>query len=238
MADQWLKSVFARLFVQQCALCGAAAGDYALCRDCLQDLPWNRPACSRCAIGLPQPGVCGDCLRRPRPFSAAIAPLRWQPPVDYLLHLFKYQGHLELGPVLGKLLGDLLTKQLLQQHATLPELLVPTPLHPGRLRSRGFNQALELSRVVATRLELPVATQALRRSRATISQTGLSPRQRRRNIRAAFVVDDAVRASIKGRHLALLDDVLTTGSTAAEMSRTLLRAGAERVDIWAIARSL
>ena len=234
MAYQWLKSVFARLLAQNCALCRAPAGDYALCPDCLQELPYNQPACSRCAIGMPQPGVCGACLQRPRPFTAAIAPLRWQPPVDYLLHLFKYQHHLEIGVVLGELLAD----QVLQQDIELPELLLPTPLHPRRLRSRGFNQALELSRVVAARLELPLAVQVLRRNRPTISQTGLSPRERRRNIRGSFAVADDQAALIAGRHLAVLDDVLTTGSTAAEMSRTLLRAGAARVDIWAIARSL
>jgi len=222
------------MLVQQCALCRAPAGNYALCRGCLQDLPYNQPACSRCAIGLPQPGVCGACLQRPRPFTAAVAPLVWQPPVDYLLHLFKYQSHLELAP----LLGGLLAEHLQQQHHALPELLLPTPLHPRRLRSRGFNQALELTRVVATRLDLPIDLQTLQRSRPTISQTGLSPRERRRNIRGAFRVDAAAMDNIRGRHLAIIDDVLTTGSTAAEMSRTLLRAGAKRVDIWAIARSL
>jgi ComF family protein len=199
----------------------------------LQDLPNNTPACSRCAISLPQPGICGPCLRRPPPFSAAVAALHWQSPVDFLLHRFKYQRRLELGVVLGEYLAE----QLLSQQATMPELLLPTPLHPQRLRSRGFNQALEISHIVAARLALTVTTGLLLRSRPTLSQTGLAPRDRRRNIRGAFNVNARRADELRGRHVVIVDDVLTTGSTAAEMSRTLLRAGVTRVDIWTIARS-
>ena len=233
MADQWLKSVLARIFVQQCALCGAPAGDYALCAACLQDLPTNTPACSRCAISLPQPGICGPCLRKPRPFTAAVAALHWQTPVDFLLHRFKYQQRLELGVVLG----ETLAAHLLSQQASMPDMLLPTPLHANRLRARGFNQALEISRVLASRLDLQLTTGLLLRQRSTLSQTGLTPRERRRNIRGAFAVDERRTDQLRDRHVVIVDDVLTTGSTAAEMSRTLLRAGAGRVDIWTIARS-
>lgn len=193
----------------------------------------NLPACRHCAISLPQPGICGACLRRPRPFTAAVAALHWQTPVDFLLHRFKYQRRLELGVVLG----EYLAQHLLDQRADMPELLLPTPLHANRLRSRGFNQALEISRVVAARLDLQLATGLLLRRRPTLTQTGLTPRERRRNIRGAFQVNEQRSAALRGRHLVIVDDVLTTGSTAAEMSRTLLRSGAARVDIWTIARS-
>lgn len=219
--------------MQQCALCGAPSGDYALCAPCLQDLPRNLPACSRCAISLPQPGICGACLRRPRPFTAAVAALHWQTPVDFLLHRFKYQRRLELGVILG----EHLAQHLRDQQADMPELLLPTPLHVNRLRTRGFNQALEISRVVAARLDLQLRNGLLLRNRPTLTQTGLTPRQRRHNIRGAFQVNAQRASELKGRHVVIIDDVLTTGSTAAEMSRTLLREGTARVDIWAIARS-
>ena len=152
--------------------------------------------------------------------------------MDWLLHHFKYQGRLDLGRLLGVILADHLM-ELAAQGTALPDLLLPTPLHPNRLRARGFNQALELGHELQRRLDLPLERSILRRTRATLSQTGLKPRERRRNIRGAFTVT----GDVAGLRVAVLDDVLTTGSTAAEMSRTLLRAGASEVVIWTVARA-
>lgn len=233
MAYQWLNSVFARLLVQDCVLCGAPSGQSALCDDCLGELPFNYPACRRCAIRLPRPGICGQCQRQAPPFTAASSLLQWQPPVDYLVHRYKYAARLEI----GQLLAELLAEHLMYHIETPPDLLIPTPLHRRRLRARGFNQALEVSRVVAERLDLPLAGEILERQRPTLSQAGLSAKMRRRNIRGAFRVPDQQAARVTARRVAILDDVLTTGSTAAEMSRVLLRAGAKSVEIWTIARS-
>lgn len=164
---------------------------------------------------------------------SATALLQWQAPVPYLLHRYKYAARLEI----GKALAELLAEHLMYHIETPPDLLIPTPLHPQRLRARGFNQALEIGRVVANRLDLAINSEVLKRTRPTISQTGLNPRQRRRNILGAFQVTDAGASVIAGKRVALLDDVLTTGSTAAEMSRVLLRSGAESIDVWTIARS-
>ena len=135
------------------------------------------------------------------------------------------------------MLGEYLAEHLLNQQADMPDLLLPTPLHANRLRSRGFNQALEVSRVIAARLDLQLTTGLLLRHRPTLTQTGLTPRERRRNIRNAFTINPRRGTALRNRHVAIIDDVLTTGSTAAEMSRTLLREGVTRVDIWTIARS-
>lgn len=233
MAYQWLNSVFARILAQECALCGAPSGRLVLCADCLGDLPINDPACLRCATLLPSTGLCGRCQHRPPPYSSALALLQWQPPVDYLIHRYKYAARLDIGQALAELLADHLQYRV----ETPPQLLVPTPLHRRRLRARGFNQALEVGRVVAARMQLPLAADLLVRRRATLSQAGLSPELRRRNTRGAFAVADKQAQRVVGKRVAVLDDVLTTGSTAAEMARVLLRAGAEDVAIWTIARS-
>ncbi len=149
--------------------------------------------------------------------------------MDWLVHGFKYSAQLGI----GELFGQLLATRLSATTDPLPELLLPTPLHPGRLRLRGFNQALEIGRILERRLDITLVPSGLQRRRATISQTGLSLRERRRNIRGAF----SVHTTVEGRRVALLDDVLTTGSTAAELTRMLLRAGAVDVSVWTIARA-
>ncbi|MCU7798210.1 MAG: ComF family protein [Candidatus Thiodiazotropha sp. (ex Myrtea spinifera)] len=114
-----------------------------------------------------------------------------------------------------------------------PDTLIPVPLHPLRLRERGFNQSLELARLLAKYQALDLNWRAVRRIRSTTAQTGLSEKDRRKNLRSAFEVND----DLAGRHVALFDDVITTGATITELSRTLLRAGVKRIDIWALART-
>jgi ComF family protein len=133
----------------------------------------------------------------------------------------------------GRLLGTLLTRALQQAGAPYPELLLPVPLHPARLRERGFNQAVEIARPLAQALGLPLDLNSCQRRRATAPQAGLEAIERRRNIRGAF----ALTRPLPARHLALIDDVVTTGSTVAELTRLLKRAGAERVEVWALAKT-
>jgi ComF family protein len=126
-----------------------------------------------------------------------------------------------------------MAQRLARRAEPLPELLLPVPLHAARLRHRGYNQAVEIGRVVADRLGIGLAPAGARRLRPTREQTALSAAERRRNIRGAFTVDAAVR----GRHIALLDDVITTGTTLAELARAARRAGASRIEAWAVARA-
>jgi ComF family protein len=133
----------------------------------------------------------------------------------------------------ARLLGELLAQALERIEDPLPELVVPVPLHPARQRQRGFNQALEIARIPARRLGIRLADDRVLRRLPTSPQSGLDATARRRNIRGAF----AVRGDIDARHVALLDDVVTTGSTAAELARALTRAGAMHVDVWAVART-
>jgi ComF family protein len=212
-----------------CVLCGGAGhAGRDLCAGCAADLPANPVACPRCALPLGAPAPqCGACLKRPPAFLAALAPFRYADPLDGLVQRYKFGADLAAGRVLAQLLGDAL------DGALAPDLLVPVPLHRTRLRERGFNQALDLGRLLARRFALVLAPRVLARTRATPAQSGLDARTRRRNVRRAFVASTDVR----GKHVALLDDVVTTGATVRECAKALRRAGAASVVVWAVARS-
>ncbi|WP_448103260.1 ComF family protein [Luteibacter jiangsuensis] len=148
-------------------------------------------------------------------------------PLDVLESRFKFSGSLAAGRVLATCW---LSSGI---PPVIPELLVPVPLHTSRLRQRGYNQALELARPLARHLGLPVAHDVLGRARATGAQTELDAAARATNVRAAF----AVKRVPAQKHVAIVDDVMTTGATLAECARVLLAAGVERVDVWALART-
>lgn len=171
--------------------------------------------------------ICGACRRRPPPFFATTAALRYAEPADRLILDLKFRGRLPAARLLGTLLAEAVAD------AEPPEALLPVPLHPARLRERGFNQALELARPLARRLDRPLPIDAVRRIRATPPQTGVDRHGRRRNIRNAF----ALRRPLPWRHVAIVDDVMTTGSTVAELAGLLRRNGVERVQVWVAARA-
>lgn len=202
-----------------------------LCAGCEADLPALSRVCRLCATPLPGgDGVCGRCIRRPPPQDAAFAGFAYRFPIPRLVTGFKYEQQLHLGAVLG----ELFLHRMLESAPPRPDLLLPVPLHGRRLRERGFNQSLELARTLARGMDLPCAPALARRIRPTLAQAGLSPVQRRRNIRGVFAVDP----SVVGMRVAIVDDVMTTGSTAGELVRALKTAGAARVDIWVLARAV
>jgi ComF family protein len=172
--------------------------------------------------------ACGHCTLHPPVFTHTQAPLLYEAPFKQLISAFKFQQRLHLAAALGRLF----CQQLPRTH-TLPDLILPVPLHPSRLRERGFNQSLELARRVASELRLPMAHRGCRRVIATPPQRGLEQRARQKNLRRAFTAD----ASVKGLHIALFDDVITTGATVTAASQALLHAGARQVDVWALART-
>lgn len=214
----------------RCLLCNGIAGRATLCQACHDELPWQRlPTCPICAIPTPHGDVCGECLRHRPIFDATLAPLAYAFPVDAMLRRFKYAGDLAI----ARTLAELMVPGIRALEA-LPEMLIPMPLHPDRLQSRGFNQATEISRFLARRLDLPLVSHACRRSRDTAPQAGLNPDERKRNLRGAFSCD----TNLEGRHVALLDDVMTTGASMNELAHAVSRAGATRIDCWVVARTL
>jgi len=211
----------------QCSIC-RDWGRGALCDACRQRFAAPRPRCERCAIAVP-PGqpVCGECLREPPPFERTIAALDYGAPWSALIARFKFQGGVELAPVLSGLLREAVRGQ------PPPELLLPAPLSDARLRERGFNQSWEIAR----RLGPPADARLLLRIRDTPHQVDLPLDRRASNVHSAFAVEPLRRAEIAGRSVVLVDDVITTGATAAEMARTLLQAGASSVRLWVLART-
>ncbi|MDD0845272.1 ComF family protein [Pseudomonas sp. Gutcm_11s] len=221
---------------QQCLLCTDTADtEHPLCSACEAELPWLGGHCSICALPLPAEGLtCGECQRRPPPFSRVEAAWRYAFPLDSLITGFKHQAHWPM----GRLLAGLLSHHL--QHAFAeglppPDLLLPVPLGRKRLRSRGFNQAEMLATWLSASLQLPQQRDWLLRQQEGAHQQQLDAAARRRNLRQAFAL--ATGAEVQGRHIALIDDVLTTGATAAALARLLLGAGAARVDVYCLART-
>lgn len=152
----------------------------------------------------------------------------YREPVTELVRAMKFNGNLTNARILGSLLAEWLVL-----HAEMPEAIIPVPVHNRRLRQRGFNQALELARPIGKRLGLDVDTRLCVKSVLTADQVGLAAHERRRNIRGAF----SVNGSSPYRHVALVDDVLTTGSTVSEICRVMHRAGIQRIDVWVVARA-
>ncbi len=214
----------------RCLVCtgrGVAGAD--LCQACRNDLPWNRSACARCGLPLPRPAPrCGRCLGLPPAQAGTWAVFRYAPPLDRLLPRLKFHGDLAAGRLLAQLLAEGLAG------APRPLALVPVPLHRRRLRQRGYDQALEMARPLARTLALPLLADRLQRRRATAPQSELDARARRGNVRGAFTV---VPGPALPGHVALFDDVMTTGATLAEAARVLRRAGVARVDLWVAARA-
>jgi ComF family protein len=221
---------------QTCLLCAEAADTgHPLCSACEGELPWLGGHCNVCALPLPATGLtCGACQKRPPAFARVEAAWRYAFPVDSLITRFKHQAQWPM----GRLLAGLLSHHL--QHAFAeglprPDLLLPVPLGRKRLRSRGFNQAGMLADWLGKSLQLPVHERWLLRPQEGAHQQELDAAARKRNLRQAFALDE--RAEVRGRHIALVDDVLTTGATTEALARLLRKAGAARVDVYCLART-
>ena len=227
-----MRNLLELLLPGACVLCGDRAADALnLCPGCLRDLPAVHGACRRCALPLPAPGVCARCEASPPPFRRAVVSFRYEEPVDTLIQQLKYHQELSIAPTLGRLLA----LRIAEVGAPLPECILPVPLHPRRLRARGFNQSLEISRALAAGTGIPVKYRWARRVRDTPAQSRIENlRARQINVRGAFSASS--RLSRYGC-VAIVDDVVTTGATATELARAVLAQGVLAVDLWCIARA-
>jgi ComF family protein len=231
--SHWWQSALDFLLPPRCVLCGLPSGSICICAPCKTDLPWLGPHCNQCGLplGSPKDDICGACIQKPPPFTRTICPLQYQFPVDRLVQGFKFKRQLAS----GRILSHLLCETVISRGMTLPDMLIPVPLHNFRLIKRGFNQAYELSSYAGKILDVPILSTALRRHRNTQAQSGLSRKQRRKNVRGAFYWQPP---GIAANHIALVDDVMTTATTVSECARVLKNAGAKRVDIWVAARAI
>jgi ComF family protein len=216
------------VFLPRCLLCGESGAEGRdLCRACAEALPWNDSACLRCALPLPEPGICGACLQRPPPLTETRAAFVYGFPLDRLVPRFKFHNDLAA----GRLLSELMLRGV--SGLPKPSALVPVPLHDSRLRQRGYDQAQELAKYLARALQVPLLSGALVRTRATAPQSELDAGARQRNLRRAFEVRPG---AVLPDHAVLIDDVMTTGATLEAAAKRLRRAGVARVDAWVCAR--
>lgn len=222
------------LLPNNCLLCRqSSATKELLCAACLQDLPWLDNTCLQCALPLTgniQSQRCGACLKTTLPFSQILAIFHYQTPVDKLINDLKFHSRL----VVATLFANLLAKKIrASYHAqALPELLIPVPLHPRRLHERGYNQAAEVARQVAKLLDIKLDVLSCQRVIHTAAQSQIPAEQRYRNIKNAFTVD-----AIHAKHVAIIDDVVTTMSTVKELTLSLRKQGVQQIDVWTIART-
>ncbi len=216
-----------------CGLCNQYHSDvFAVCNDCQQSLTPLGPACRHCAQPLPDNNflVCGRCCQKKPFIDNVITAYCFDEPLRVLLHEFKYREGLHLLTFLTQLMINALPDI---HYKT--ECLIPVPMHPKRLRARGFNQAAELTKQLHKKLNLPYDLHACKKIVNTPAQAGLNAKMRSSNLRNAF----SLKGKIKGKnyqHITLVDDLMTTGSTANELARTLKKQGVAQVDLWCCAK--
>jgi len=251
MVDYWLKNKLVALLPQPCLLCGDiehTGHDLALCKACLGDLPILGETCLSCAnpmesgferlegflntTALLQTRLCGQCILKQPYFDHSLAFFPYVSPFDYLIHAMKFQGKLAVTKLLGQLMAEQINHTL-AAFEDLPDGLLPVPLHASRQQERGYNQSLELARPISKQLQIPVLNDLAQRVKATPPQSSLSLKQRTKNLHNAFIT----HYSIKDRHIAIIDDVMTTGTTVNTLAKKLKQAGARRISVWCFCRA-
>lgn len=212
---------------QPCLLCGAMSHHGAWCGACDAALPYLSAAhCPACALPTLDGAVCGRCLKKKPFFDHTAAAYAYTFPLDQLVQALKFNEQLQL--------ANALADKLAQRITTRPDCIVPMPLHPARLRERAYNQSLELARRIAQRLDIPLLPHACLRVRDTPPQSALKWKERGQNMRKAF----ACAENFTGKHVAMVDDVMTSGASLNELALALRRAGASEISAWVVARTL
>lgn len=213
-----------------CYLCDQPSSTM-LCRGCQHDLPWLTHCCAVCALPLATHSsalICGQCLRKPPDFAACQAAFHYQFPINPILPAIKQRRQLYH---LNWLCAALVTRLRATPQAW-PDIIMPIPSHASRLLWRGFNPPSLIARQLSSRLSIPVNVNSLRKSIATPHQMGMPAKARKRNLKNAFTYQGR-----RYRHVVLVDDIMTTGTTLNEAARTLHQQGIERVDCWVLART-
>lgn len=214
-----------------CTLCNQFHnGPFAVCAFCTTFIAPLGSACYHCAYPLPAGEylICGQCIRKPPYFDQSIIGYVFTEPLRSLLHEFKYHHGFYLAPFLAQLM---VAKIQNTQH--MPECLIPVPMHPQRIKQRGFNQAAILTKLLSKKLHIPYDVMSCKKIRNTVPQASLDGEQRQKNLSNAFTTN-----SLPYQHVAIIDDLLTTGSTLNELALILKRTGVSRVDVWCCARAV
>ncbi len=218
------------LFSRNCLLCQQKL-DFTgwICDECDQHLPRIQSACPICAAAVNQKGVCGFCLSQKHYFDNTLVPFEYKQPINRLIYQFKYQQHFyAYRPLVEELIS--MIKQIQQP---VPELIIPVPLHPRRIRQRGFNQSGLIARALAKEFNVNHNNCLIIRHKFSKPQVELSAKERQQAVQNAFTVVTKTHT----KHIALVDDVITTTQTVNQVARALKQAGVEKISIWALARN-
>jgi ComF family protein len=228
----WLK-FNQSIFPQTCIMCAAwQGGAYGICDGCLADMPWHNCAqCPQCGLPAYDNQLCGHCINSPPDFDATRALFRYAFPIQQMLQRYKYGELLALGASFGHLLANHMAANLL---AEMPDLIIPMPLHPKRLQERGFNQSLEVARIVSEKLNVKLDHSVCERIKLSPPQASLPLKERVKNMKGAFNCN----RPLHGQSIVVIDDVMTTGASLNSLAKALKKAGARRVECWVIARTL
>lgn len=235
MINPLLNSIFNHLFPNHCLLCNKKSNTGKdLCGTCWSKLPWLLSSCTQCAkplnIAHNESLYCGECLKNPPPYDATLAPLHYQGDIISLITKMKFYNNLSA----TRLFGELIVEKILTQapYHDFPKLLIPVPLHPKRLRKRGYNQATLIAKHITKLTHIPTHSNLCKRIRYTTAQSKTSADIRRSNLVKAFELTQPIQA----QHVAIIDDVMTTGATVGSLCHLLKENGVEKVSIWCAAR--
>lgn len=211
-----------------CVICHRTSNQTIdLCSDCETELPFITHACDVCGLPLNAPiDICGACIKNPPPFDETFALCHYRSTARFLINRLKFKHQLAVSKILGLLMAKYVT------FTKKPDYILPVPLYIKRMRERGFNQSLEIARVLSQKLKIPLNTTSCQRILNTPSQITLSAAVRKKNIKNAF----KIISPTKTNHVAILDDVMTTGSTVKEIAILLKNKGVKKVSIWCCAR--
>jgi len=225
------------IFDARCFLCGGHVfTDIYVCKGCFEDLPWLKNGCFQCALPLRNTDVgtlCGVCLQTSYAFDRVVSAFSYDFPIAGLIARFKFGGVLACGELLANLL--MLTVNIHYASSPLPEILIPMPLHKSRLQERGYNQAIVLGTVLSKRSSIPIFRKNLSRIRHTVPQTKIMAQERRANVERAFQANEILG---QYKHIALIDDVITTTQTVNAAARAIRRVSDCQIDVWSVARTL
>ncbi len=247
MLNHLARSTLQLILPSHCILCLQSC-DSLCCNPCSSDLPWIVNACYNCGIPLSDYEIstnksasCGGCLNRPPSYDHCIPAFIYTSPIDSLISRFKNQRDLTAGHALSLLLWRQISSHLdrsdclsnINTKNTRPDIISPVPLHWRRQLTRSFNQSAFIAQQLSRLSCIPLSNSS-KRTIPTPKQQQLTRSQRLRNLKNTFEVN---AAKVKGKHIAIVDDVVTTGATAEALSTALKKAGAKRVDVWCISRT-
>jgi len=234
--------LLSNLFPSRCILCNKTISvsvanlDIEICEACYYAQPFNNSCCTRCALplaeGVSENTLCGRCIQQLPEYHYAHSIFRYEDDIVRLVHKLKFSEKITYARSIGEVLFSAFkSNEVLRVEK--PDCLLPVPLHTSRLRQRGFNQSIEIARVISEKCNIPMECNSVIRQRNTVSQTSLKARERQRNISDAF----SVASDLCGKHVLIIDDVVTTGSTVNELARLLKKNHIERVGVLSVARA-